>query len=79
MIGTPQVDWGWGKKFRAYDKATGHVAWEIELPAGTTGGPMTYMSKGRQFILVPIGGKEHPSELVALALPETKPSSAGQR
>jgi len=79
VIGTPQVDWGWGKKFRAYDKATGHVAWEIELPAGTTGGPMTYMSKGRQFILVPIGGKEHPSELVALALPETKPSSAGQR
>ena len=23
VIGTPQTDWGWGKKFRAYDKATG--------------------------------------------------------
>ena len=32
----------WGKRFRAYDKATGQVIWETELPAGTTGGPMTY-------------------------------------
>jgi glucose dehydrogenase len=79
VIGTPQVDWGWGRKFRAYDKATGHVVWEIELPAGTTGGPMTYMSKGRQFILVPIGGKDHPAEIVALALPETKTSTHGGR
>jgi quinoprotein glucose dehydrogenase len=78
VIGTPQVDWGWGRKFRAYDKATGKVLWEIELPAGTTGGPMTYMAKGRQFIVVPIGGKEHPAELVALALPEVKSSAGGR-
>ena len=37
VIGTPQVDWAWGKKFRAYDKATGKVMAEIELPSGTTG------------------------------------------
>jgi quinoprotein glucose dehydrogenase len=79
IIGTPQVDWAWGKKFRAYDKVSGRVVWEIELPAGTTGGPMTYMSKGRQFILVPIGGKDHPAELVALALPGSKATSAGGR
>jgi hypothetical protein len=24
-----------GDKFRAYDKATGHVIWETDLPAGT--------------------------------------------
>ena len=35
----------WGKKFRAYDKATGKVIWETELPAGTTGGPMTYLAQ----------------------------------
>jgi outer membrane protein assembly factor BamB len=34
----------WGKKFRAYDKATGQVVWETELPAGTTSGPMTYLA-----------------------------------
>ena len=68
VIGTPQVDWAWGRKFRAYDKATGKVLWEIELPAGTTGGPMTYMSGGKQYIVVPVGGKDHPAELIALAL-----------
>jgi hypothetical protein len=28
----------WGKGFRAYDKATGKVIWETELPSGTTSG-----------------------------------------
>jgi quinoprotein glucose dehydrogenase len=79
IMGTPQVEWGWGKKFRAYDKATGQVLWEIELPAGTTGGPMTFMSSGRQFILVPIGGKDHPAEIVALGIPDAKTSTAGAR
>jgi glucose dehydrogenase len=60
---------GWGKKFRAYDKATGKVVWEMELPAGTTGGPMTYMAQGKQVIIVPIGGKDYAPEWVALGLP----------
>jgi glucose dehydrogenase len=59
----------WGKKFRAYDKATGNVIWETELPAGTTSGPMTYLVKGKQYIVVPIGGRDDPAEWVALALP----------
>ena len=62
-----------GNKFRAYDKATGRVVWEIELPAGTTSGPMTYMFRGRQYIVVPIGGKNHPPEFVALGLPDPAP------
>ena len=45
-----------GRKFRAFDKATGAVLWETELPAGTTGAPMTYMFEGKQFIVVAIGG-----------------------
>jgi quinoprotein glucose dehydrogenase len=69
VIGTPQIDWGWGKKFRAYDKATGDVIAEFELPSGTTGGPMTYMLKGKQYIVVPIGAKDHAAEYIALALP----------
>ena len=78
IIGTPQVSWGWGKKFRAYDKATGQVVWETELPSGTTGAPMTYMHKGRQYIVVPIGAKDHPAEFVALALPVSKQTTAGE-
>jgi glucose dehydrogenase len=79
VIGTPQIEWGWGKKFRAYDKATGKVIWEIDLPSGTTGAPMTYVHKGKQFIVVPIGAKDHPAEFVALGLSDPKPTTNGNR
>jgi quinoprotein glucose dehydrogenase len=57
-----------GNKFRAFDKATGAVVWETELPAGTTGAPITYMFDGQQFIVVAIGGADHDPEYVALSL-----------
>jgi quinoprotein glucose dehydrogenase len=69
VSGTAAVDWTWGKKFRAYDKATGGVIWEIELPSGTTAGPMTYLFKGKQYIVVSVGARDHQPEYVALALP----------
>jgi quinoprotein glucose dehydrogenase len=55
--------------FRAYDKATGAVVWETELPAGTTGAPMTYMHQGKQYVVVPIGGRNVPGQFVAFSLP----------
>ena len=58
-----------GRKFRAFDKATGTVVWETELPAGTTGAPITYMHQGKQYIVVAIGGRELPPEFVAFSLP----------
>ena len=58
-----------GKMFRAYDKQTGAVVGEIELPGGTSGAPMTYMVDGRQYIVVAVGWSDTPSEWVALALP----------
>jgi len=58
-----------GKMFRAFDKATGAVLWEIELPSGTTGAPITYMHADKQYIVVAIGGVEHAGEFVALSLP----------
>jgi quinoprotein glucose dehydrogenase len=60
---------GGGKMFRAFEKKTGKIAWEMELPAGTSGAPMTYMVNGKQFIVVALGGRNFPGELVALALP----------
>jgi len=59
----------WGRMFRAFDKATGEILWEMDLPAGTTGGPMTYMHEGKQYIVVAVGGLGDPAEWVALALP----------
>ena len=49
-----------------YDKRTGETIAEIELPAGATGTPMTYMVDGRQYVVVAVGGPGHPAELVAL-------------
>lgn len=69
VSGTIDETWGWGKKFRAYDKRTGAVIAELELPSGTTAGPMTYMFKGKQYIMVAIADKSHAPEFIALALP----------
>tara|TARA_B100000029_G_scaffold107432_1_gene98451 strand:+ start:1033 stop:2943 length:1911 start_codon:yes stop_codon:yes gene_type:complete len=59
----------WGTAFRAYDKATGEVLTKIELPSGTTGGPMSYVHKGKQYIIVAVGSYGDPAEFIALALP----------
>jgi quinoprotein glucose dehydrogenase len=56
-------------KLRAFDKATGKVIAELDLPVGTTGGPMTYMTNGKQYIVVPVGGKGYGAGWIALALP----------
>jgi glucose dehydrogenase len=54
----------------ALDKKTGRELARIEIPATTNTAPMTYMHKGRQYIVLSVAGPEHPAELVALALPE---------
>jgi quinoprotein glucose dehydrogenase len=54
---------------RAYDKRTGARIATIDLPAVATGVPMTYLHNGKQYIVVAVGGKNHPGELVALTLP----------
>ena len=60
---------GGGPMFYAYDKATGAVVHELQLPANTCGNPMTYMVNGKQFIVVAVGAQNFPAELVALSLP----------
>lgn len=55
--------------FRAVDKATGKNVWEMELPGGTAGVPMTYMANGKQYIAVTISWSDMTAEVIALALP----------
>jgi quinoprotein glucose dehydrogenase len=64
----PGGPWG-GNMFRAFDKKTGAIVWEMALPAGTSGAPMTYMHAGKQYIVVAVSGRQAPGELIALALP----------
>jgi quinoprotein glucose dehydrogenase len=60
-----------GAYLRAYDKATGKDAGAAWMPAGETGAPMTYMYKGKQYIVLAIGGQGFPAELIAFALPNS--------
>lgn len=60
---------GGGPLFRALDKATGKTLHEMKLPANETGIPMTYLVNGKQYIVVAIGNRDFPAELVALTLP----------
>lgn len=55
---------------RAIDKKTGAVISEMKLPAHATGVPMTYLAKGKQYIVIAVTGRGEPAELVALAEPE---------
>ncbi|MCI5108087.1 MAG: PQQ-binding-like beta-propeller repeat protein [Pseudomonadales bacterium] len=58
-----------GPMFRAYDKATGEVVWEIELEAGSSNAPVSYLFGGKQYLLLAIGDRQHSPELLAFTLP----------
>ena len=51
-----QPDGRTGAMLRAYDKATGRDAGAVYMPAQATGGPMTYMVNGVQYIVIAVGG-----------------------
>ena len=55
--------------FRSYDKATGAIVSEMQIPANVTNIPMTYMAGGKQYIVVAVAAVGKPAELLALALP----------
>jgi quinoprotein glucose dehydrogenase len=51
-----QSDGRVGAMLRAYNKATGEDAGAVYMPAQSTGGPMTYMVNGVQYIVIGVGG-----------------------
>ena len=59
-----------GGMFRAYDKKTCKSSSLYRLPGPQTGSPMTYLHKGKQYIVVAVSGQGSAAELFALALPE---------
>jgi quinoprotein glucose dehydrogenase len=44
------------ERIRAFDKNTGKVVWEFQLPAGGFATPITYKSEGKQYIVIAAGG-----------------------
>lgn len=60
------------KKLRAFDKITGQLLWETELPYACNATPVTYLWKGRQYVMAPAGGgrgRESGAKFVAFTLP----------
>jgi quinoprotein glucose dehydrogenase len=67
--------------FRAYDKKTGALIWEVATAPGPPNGvPMTYMHRGKQYILVAVQGDPATrtgTQILAYAIPDSpKPGGA---
>lgn len=62
------------KKFHAYDKLTGKLLWETELPAAGNATPSVYEVNGREYVVVVCGGGKSGAptggSIVAFALPK---------
>lgn len=69
FIGATSFD----KKFHAYDKLTGKLLWETELPAAGNATPSIYEIGGREYVVIVCGGGKNDapsgSSIVAFALP----------
>ena len=40
------------KKIRAFDPRNGNLLWQAQLPYAGNATPITYMAKGRQYVLI---------------------------
>ena len=66
---TTTADHPRGAMLRAYDKGTGKEVGAVYLPAPQSGSPMTYMWKGKQYIIVAVSGGAYSGEYIAFTLP----------
>ena len=60
---------------RAFDAKRGTELWKARLPAGGQATPMTYVWRGKQYVVIAAGGHEkagtkHGDQLIAFALPD---------
>ena len=58
--------WHYQSTLQVHDKVSGRLLAEVPLPAPASGAPMTYMTGGKQYVALPVGGESHPEELLAL-------------
>jgi quinoprotein glucose dehydrogenase len=64
----------------AYDKATGAEIWQTALPGPQTSLPMSYLHRGRQYIVLGVRGPDGAgAQLVAFAIPADPPAGGRGR
>ena len=66
------------EKFRAFEKSSGRILWEYQLPAGGYATPSIYMVDGTQYVAIAAGGSgkngtKAGDSIIAFALPERDP------
>jgi quinoprotein glucose dehydrogenase len=59
-----------GAMLRVYDKTSGQQVGAVFMPAAQSGNPMTYMSGGKQYIVVAVSGGSYSGEYIAFHLPD---------
>jgi quinoprotein glucose dehydrogenase len=69
------------EKIRAFEKSSGRVLWEHQLPAGGYATPSVYMVGGKQYVVIAAGGSgknatKSGDAIIAFALPPSMDSSA---
>jgi quinoprotein glucose dehydrogenase len=71
-----------GAFLKAYDKATGRDVGGVYMPAQATGGPMTYMVNGVQYIAIAVGGNiegRNQAQFMAFRVPNNAPTKGGPK
>jgi quinoprotein glucose dehydrogenase len=72
------------EKIRAFEKHSGRVLWEHQLPAGGYATPSVYMVDGRQYVAIAAGGSgknatRSGDSIIAFALPEDAGQQASEK
>jgi quinoprotein glucose dehydrogenase len=72
------------EKIRAFEKSSGRVLWEHQLPAGGYATPSIYMIDGRQYVVIAAGGSgknatKSGDSIIAFALPQDGAATAPAR
>jgi quinoprotein glucose dehydrogenase len=48
------------RQFRAFEAASGKLLWQATLPYAGVATPITYMARGRQYVLIATSGQRDP-------------------
>ena len=69
----------WDRHMYAYDAANGKILWQTRLPTSAQGFPITYLARGKQYVVMPAGiGGGSWSTLIAPELaPEIRRPNSG--
>jgi quinoprotein glucose dehydrogenase len=69
---TTTADHPRGAMLRAYDQNNGKEVGAVWMPAQQSGSPMTFMVKGKQYIIVAVSGGNYSGEYVCYSLPDSE-------